>query len=115
MSCKFCSYLCFKKVATIIAPLLCDIFNCAIREGNFPDSLKLARVKPIYKSNNKKIENNYRPISLLLTISKLLEKLYKTRACHYFNEHNILYNRQFGFMKEHNTIRTLFYTSLTMW
>ena len=93
----------FKKLATIIAPLLCDIFNCAIREGTFPDSLKLARVRPIYKSKNKKIENNYRPISLLLTISKFFEKLYKTRACHYLNEHNILYNRQFGFRKGHNT------------
>ena len=91
-----------KKVATIIASLLCDIFNCAIREGTFPDSLKLARVRPIYKYKNKKIENNYRPISLLLTISKLFEKLYKTRACYYLNEHNILYNRQFDFRKRHN-------------
>ena len=103
MSCKFCSYLCFKKVATIIAPSLCDIFNCAIREGTFPDSLKFARVRPIYKSKNKKIENKYRPISLSLTIFNLLEKLCRTRACQYPNEHHITYDRQFVFRKGNHT------------
>ena len=58
---------------TVCIPLT-NIFNKSIETGTVPDLLKLANIIPIYKSKNKELLNNYRPISLLPTVSKLLEK-----------------------------------------
>ena len=58
---------------SIVTPLYL-IFNLSLSEGIFPDAMKLADVVPLFKSGKKCYLNNYRPISLLSTISKLLEK-----------------------------------------
>lgn len=79
------------------ASLLTDVFNECISSGTFPDSLKIARVIPIHKSGCKTDVNNYRPISVLSTFSKLLEQLYASRLLAFLEEHRILYERQFGF------------------
>jgi hypothetical protein len=53
---------------------LAHIFNLSFESGIVPDQMKLAKVIPIFKSGNKKLFNNYRPISILPAYSKLLEK-----------------------------------------
>ena len=72
----------FKKLSIIIiAPVISNMLNSAIAEGTFPSILKIARVIPLHKAKSRKVKNNYRQISLILFISKLIEKLIEIRAC----------------------------------
>ena len=87
----------YKKIAPLISPVICDIFNSSVNEGMFPSNLKLSRTRPLFKSKNTKVKDNYRPISLLPFLYKINEKLMKTRAIEFLNESEILYNKQFGF------------------
>ena len=93
----------YKLISRSIAPILCDIFNSSVGSGIFPETLKLAKVVPIYKSKNRKIPSNYRPISILLTVSKIMEKIMKMRVSKFINAGNILYDKQFGFREGYST------------
>ena len=75
------------------------IFNQSITQGIFPDIMKLADVIPIYKGKDKDEVINYRPISLLMTLSKILEKIIYKRIYIYLDKSNILYESQYGFHK----------------
>ena len=59
--------------------------------------MKIAEIIPLYKSKECDEVINYRPISLLMTISKLLEKIIYIRVYSFLEEHNILYDSQYGF------------------
>jgi len=63
-----------------LARPLCYIFNKSIQDGIVPDDLKIAKVIPIYKSEDKKLVSNYRPVSVLPAFSKILEKLVYNRV-----------------------------------
>lgn len=93
-----------KRIVHSIASPLSKIFNKSFSEGIFPDSMKLAKVIPIYKSKEHYLLNNYRPISLLPAISKILEKLVFTRLSNYLVDKNVLDDRQYGFRKKASTI-----------
>lgn len=92
-----------KMASNIIALPLKLVFNLSLLKGIFPDKLKHAKIIPIYKSLSHKLLTNYRPISILSCVSKILEKLMLTRLMNYLNEHKILYKNQFGFRKLHST------------
>ena len=64
-----------KLVVKIVAPFLIKVINASFELGMFPNILKIAKVIPIYKSGDKQIVNNYRPIFLLSLFSKIYEKL----------------------------------------
>ena len=64
-----------KDNVDIITPTLTEIFNSCINEGVFPDELKLANITPIFKSVDSTSKKNYRPVSILNSVSKLFEKL----------------------------------------
>ena len=64
--------------------------------------MKLAEVVPLYKSKERFLLNNYRPISLLITISKLLEKIIYKRTYSFLQETNQLYESQYGFRQGHS-------------
>ena len=66
------------------------VFNKSLSSGKFPDALKVEKIVPIHKGENKKIINNYRPISVLPFFSKILEKLIYSRLLNYLNSNNIL-------------------------
>ena len=86
---------------SIVGPLTI-IFNKSLTEGCFPDLMKYADVVPLYKSKEHYLTNNYRPISLLITVSKLLEKVMYKRTFNFLTLTDQLYQGQYGFRKQHS-------------
>lgn len=81
------------------------IFNKSINKGEIPKSLKIAEIRPIYKGKGTKLEcQNYRPISLLPSISKILEKIIYNRLLEYLETNNIIDENQYGFRKKRSTV-----------
>ena len=79
------------------------IFDLSLKKGVFPDKLKIARITPIFKSGEKNLVNNYRPISVLSCFSKVLERIMHNRLYLFLLDNNILYDKQFGFQKDNST------------
>ena len=73
------------------------IFNQSMSTGTFPDLMKLAEVILLYKEKEKDMAVNYRPISLLVTISKVLENIMHHWVYNYLDKNDILYDSQYGF------------------
>ena len=86
----------------LIAPLRIIINQSLIREI-FPDQLKNAKVIPIYKKGLHTLVGNYRPISLLSSISKLFEKVAYEQLYAYLHLNRLLYRSQYGFRPDHST------------
>lgn len=80
----------------------------AFRDGVFPRSLKIAVVKPLYKKGNRDNLDNYRPISLLTSFSKLLKKILVGRLPKFFNKSNVFPKFQHGFLKMKSTETAVF-------
>lgn len=91
----------------IVEPLL-HLINLSIRTGKFPNALKIAKIIPIYKSGSKSSIINFRPISLLSVIDKVLEKCVKIQLVNYLNREGIISEIQYGFVKGRNTSDALF-------
>lgn len=79
------------------------IFNKSILEGKIPKEMKIAIVTPIYKAKRKTDPCNYRPVSLLTTFSKILEKIIYKRLYYFLEINDILYNSQYGFKRNLST------------
>ena len=92
-----------KSIKDEIAKPLTIIINQSLRTGIFPDALKIAKVKPLYKKGDNFCLNNYRPISLLPTISKIFERVMFTQLYSYLNANNLLSEQQYGFRSQHST------------
>ncbi len=99
-----------RYAAKSIAPVLCQIFNMCLKQGNVPNDLKSARVIPLYKNGNQDDLSNYRPISILPICSKIMEKIVHKQLYKYFTDNNILYNGQSGFRRQHSTNTALIKT-----
>ncbi len=98
----------FKNFAHELAHPISQIFNMSITNGIVPDIMKIAKVIPVYKSKgDDKLFTNYRPISLLPVLSKLLEKVVHKRLYSYLTRHKILYESQYGFRDSHSTINAI--------
>lgn len=85
---------------------LCQL---SLNQGIFPNQLKIAKVIPLYKSNDHSLISNYRPVSVLPILSKIYERLMYNRIMDFINSYNILYDLQFGFRKNHSTNLALIY------
>ena len=79
------------------------VFKTSIREGVFPDALKIAKVSPIFKTGDTSLLGNYRPISVLPVFSKILERIMYNRLYNFLIKNNLLFSRQFGFQKNTST------------
>ena len=90
-----------KEIKTHITGPLCVIFNKSLETGIFPERMKTAKVVPLYKNKSKHLTTNYRPISLLITISKVLEKVVYSRVYSFLTSTKQLYSSQYGFRKGH--------------
>ena len=91
-----------KSIKDLIAHPLSIIFNMSLHEGFFPEAMKLAEVVPLFQNGSRLLLNNYRPISLLPTICKILEKAVYSRTYSFLIKHNILFRSQYGFHKKHS-------------
>ena len=80
-----------------IATPFTHIVNQSLSTGVVPINMKLAKVIPIFKSGDKHIFNNYRPISILPAFSKNLEKLLANKLFKLIEQHKLFYEHQYGF------------------
>ena len=92
-----------KEIIPYLAKPLTYIFNQSLSLGIFPDTFKLAKVIPIYKSGDRFDPTNYRPISLLPVFSKILEKIVYIRMINFITKCNLIYPEQYGFLKGRST------------
>jgi hypothetical protein len=97
-----------KKIIVNISEPLIHIFNRSLVTGIVPCKMKIAKVVPIFKSGNINDINNYRPISLLCSFSKILEKIVANRLTNYLNSHDLISPNQFGFRQKHSTVHPMF-------
>ena len=91
-----------KLAAEFIAKPLTVLFNLSIHTGQVPDEFKIAKIIPIHKGGSYEPQN-FRPISLLPAISKILEKAVHQQLYSYLNDNGILSERQSGFRPLHST------------
>ena len=102
ISCKI-----IKLATPVISDSLTLIFNQAITLSSFPDEWKIARVIPLYKNGQRNIPGNYRPISVLPAISKIMERILYDQLYSYLTTFELLSDSQFGFRKSHSTASAL--------
>jgi hypothetical protein len=104
-----------KSIGNEIALPLSHIFNISLSSGVFPSKLKLCRVIPIFKAGSALECDNYRPISLLSSISKILEKIVAEKLVKHLLANDLLYVHQYGFLPnrstEHNLLQIVNYIS----
>ena len=91
---------------TISVPLS-NIINTSFETGVHPESTKISNVIPTHKKGSNLESNNYRPISLISNISKIIEKLVHKRLNSFLEGNSSFYNRQFGFRNNHSTNHAL--------
>ena len=77
--------------------------NQSLNTGIFPEKLKIAKVIPIHKKEDPSLLENYRPISISPSISKIFEKIICNQIIDYFNLNNLFHSGQYGFRKHHST------------
>jgi len=100
-----------KNTVTAITKPLSKLFNLSLSSGKFPSQWKKANVSPIYKKNDRQNDNNYRPISLLSCIGKLLERIVFMRVYEFCMNHNLLTWRNSGYKHLDSTINQLTFLS----
>ena len=105
-----------KRLIPFISPYLVHLFNLCLHEGIFPTTFKKACVVPIFKSGNPFSFGNYRPISLLPILSKILEKVVYFQLLDFLTSQNFLFPYQFGFRQKHSTYMpiALLYDKITL-
>ena len=92
-----------KDGADAPASPLSVIFKLTIQQNVIPAKWKKAKVTPLHKSGTKDDPRNYRPISILPVVSKVLECLIHKQLASYFDNHNLLCKSQSGFRRIHST------------
>ena len=90
-----------KENVDVCAKPITDIFNSCIANGKFPDKLKLADISPIFKAVDSTAKKNYRPVSILNSVSKLFEKIIQQQLNPFFD--NTLSDHLCGYRKGHST------------
>ena len=100
----------FKYIKPIIVESLTDIINLSFKTGIYIDNLKISKAIPIYKQKGDNLVcSNYRPISLLSNINKIVEKLMHDRLYDFLSKSKSIYDLQFGFRNNHSTCHALTY------
>ena len=86
-----------KDGSKVLTTPIAQIWNNSIKLSTVPDECKIVKLKALYKKGKKTDPKNYRPISLLPVISKILEKVIHDQAMDFVTKKNVLYNFQSGF------------------
>ena len=92
-----------KDGANVLKVPITFIVNLSISTSSVPDDMKIARVKPLYKKNSSLETGNYRPVSILSVVSKILEKSVHSQLVTFLDQNNILYEFQSGFRSRYST------------
>ena len=92
-----------KNGANKISSAIAHIINLSLYSGCLPDDMKTARVVPLYEKNSKSEPGNYRPVSILTVMSKILEKTEHKQLENYLRSAKLLYDYQSGFMNSYST------------
>ena len=96
-----------KDIKPVIAPLLTQIINKGYETNTFPDCMKQAVIKPIHKKENTDDISNYRPISILPTLSKIFERAAVDQLTKYLEENKLLSKHQHAYRRFHSTVTCL--------
>ena len=91
-----------KSQQDIVNPTLLKFINISISRGQFPDLLKVTKIISIHKSGAQDESENYRPISILSIISKIIEKHVTKHLFAYLNKYSLLHKSSSGFRKHHS-------------
>ena len=91
-----------KLAANSISPFISTLINKSIISGTFLSQLKCAKVFPIFKGGSKSDPSNYRPISILPTVSKIFEKHVNKHLMNFLNKYKLIHESQSGFRKKHS-------------
>ena len=108
----------YKLSKEIISVPIVKLFNKCVSMSIFPDILKTGIISPIYKSGDKYLISNYRPITLLIVLNKIFEKAIASRLNNFIIKHSIISPCQFGFQSGKSTAQAILnvadkiYTSL---
>ena len=98
-----------KEGAPVLASPITDLINLSISLSPFPDDCKIAKLKPLYIKEAKTKPKNYRPISLLPLISKIMERVIHDKTQVFLDKNKILFTYQSGFRKHYSTDTCLSY------
>ena len=90
-----------------IVPYLTKIINLGYKHNTFPQNMKVAVIKPLHKKEDKNNMGNYRPISILPVLSKIIEKSATNQLVKYFEDNNLLSPYQHAYRKGHSTTTCL--------
>ena len=96
-----------KQCISALAAPLANIYNASFAQGIFPEALKLAIVKPLFKKGDQEEIGNYRPVSMLSVFSKILETLMYNRLLAFLNRSAFFHDFQHGFVKNKSTTTAL--------
>jgi hypothetical protein len=91
-----------RDLTPFLAPILTTLFNRAIDENEYPDSLKLTKAIELYKAKDKTLPENYRPISLLPIIAKLLDTIINDQLMLHLTKHDLISPTQYAFRPNSN-------------
>ena len=109
------SNIVLKDIMPVILKPLTLILNQMLNTGIFPNYLKIAKLVPLYKKGDDGLFTNYRPISLLLSVSNIFKRVIFNQLIQYFDRYKLLYKSQYGFRKNHCTeLAALEYKRWTM-
>ena len=96
-----------KDASHTISPYLCSIINLGYKIHEFPSSMKKATITALHKKKDVNLISNYRPISILPAISKIIEKSATNQLVRYLEENNILSTNQHAYRNRHSTVTCL--------
>ena len=100
-----------KIAAPVISKSLAKIFNKSLLVGSFPVGWKISKVAPIFRAGVKSEMGNYRPISVLLTVARVFERLVYDQSSYFMEQNKYLSQYQSGFRKFHSTTTAMLKSS----
>ena len=96
-----------KLAANYVLPCIHHIVTLSLMQRRFPSDLKLAKVLPIHKKKSPLERQNYRPVSILSPISKVIERVLYEQLYEYFSKNQIFHPNLMGFRRNRSTMTAL--------
>lgn len=96
-----------KKISHKIAAAIAKLINSSIEKNIYPSELKTGIVRPIFKKGRNADYDNYRPITILPTVDKIIERFLCHQIYKFYADNNILSETQYGFQPSKNTTQLL--------